>query len=404
MTTPTGQLAPRMKNVGLSPTMKGTIEAEKLKRAGVDVVDLGAGEPDFPTPAHITAAAHAALDSQFTKYTANPGIADLRAAVAARYNDDYGTSFAGDEVIVAAGGKQALYHAAMALFGPGDEVLTHAPGWPTIYEQIKLAGATPAIVRTRPENGFALTADVVLAGLTPNTRGVILNSPGNPTGALLAESEARTLAAELSRRGVWLVIDLCYEQLIYDNVPHNLPKIFADAMRDRLVIAGSASKSYAMTGWRCGWLVAPKAVISAANALQSHESSNVNSITQKAAIAALTGSQQCVKDMLVEYQKRRDQLMKWLAEEPRIRFVTPRGAFYLFPDISDFLSPDGLRTSIDFADTFLQEEHVVVTAGEAFDAPGYLRVSYATSMERLREGVTRLIRFARNAAPAHARA
>ena len=173
MTTPTGQLAPRMKNVGLSPTMKGTIEAEKLKRAGVDVVDLGAGEPDFPTPAHITAAAHAALDSQFTKYTANPGIADLRAAVAARYNDDYGTSFAGDEVIVAAGGKQALYHAAMALFGPGDEVLTHAPGWPTIYEQIKLAGATPTIVRTRPENGFALTADVVLAGLTPNTRGVI---------------------------------------------------------------------------------------------------------------------------------------------------------------------------------------------------------------------------------------
>jgi aspartate aminotransferase len=324
--------------------------------------------------------------------------------VAARYNDDYGMSFAGDEVIVAAGGKQALYHAAMALFGPGDEVLTHAPGWPTIYEQIKLAGATPAIVRTRPENGFALTADVVLAGLTPNTRGVILNSPGNPTGALLAESEARTLAAELSRRGVWLVIDLCYEQLIYDNVPHNLPKIFADAMRDRLVIAGSASKSYAMTGWRCGWLVAPKAVISAANALQSHESSNVNSITQKAAIAALTGSQQCVKDMLLEYQKRRDQLMKWLAEEPRIRFVTPRGAFYLFPDISDFLSPDGLRTSIDFADTFLQEEHVVVTAGEAFDAPGYLRVSYATSMERLREGVTRLIRFARKAAPAHARA
>jgi aspartate aminotransferase len=235
----------------------------------------------------------------------------------------------------------------------------------------------------------------LLGAITPRTRGFILNSPGNPTGALLTESEARKLATELANRDLWVVLDLCYERLIYDNVPHNLPKIFGDAMRDRLVLNGSASKTYAMTGWRCGWTVAPKAVIAAANALQSHETSNVNSITQKAVVAALTGPQQCVADMLGEYQRRRDQMLTWLAEEPRLRCVTPKGAFYLFPSVSDFLSPDGIRTSLDFADQLLAEEHVVTTAGEGFDTPGYLRLSYANSMERLREGATKLIRFAR---------
>jgi aspartate aminotransferase len=174
-----------------------------------------------------------------------------------------------------------------------------------------------------------------------------------------------------------------------------LPKIFGDAMRDRLVLNGSASKTYAMTGWRCGWTVGPRAVIAAANALQSHETSNVNSITQKAVLAALTQSQDCVETMLAEYQRRRDRVLIWLAEEPGLRAVTPKGAFYLFPSIADFLSPGGLRSSLDFADTLLAEEHVVVTAGEAFDAPGYVRLSYAASLDTLREGVTRLIRFAR---------
>ena len=388
-------LAARMQHVGVSPVMKAAMAAEKLRRTGVHVVDLGPGEPDFPTPAHVTAAAHAALDGNFTKYTANIGIADLRDAVAARYNQDYGVNYTSDEVIISAGGKQALYNSALALFGPGDEVITHVPGWPTLVEQIKLAGATPVIVRTKEDDGFALTAEALLAAVTPRTRGIVVNSPGNPTGALMAEREAGALAAGLAGRDIWVVMDLCYEQLIYDRAPHNLPKIFGDVMRDRLVLNGSASKSYAMTGWRCGWTVAPKAVIAAANALQSHETSNVNSIAQKAALVALTGSQQCVADMLAEYKRRRDQVLTWLAEEPRLRCVTPRGAFYLFPSVAAFLSPNGLRTSIEFADTLLAEEHVVVTAGEAFDAPGYVRLSYATSLETLREGVTRLIRFAR---------
>ena len=397
MTTDTVRLADRMQHIGMSPTMKGTVEAERLRRLGKDVVDLGAGEPDFPTPSHVTKAAHEALDRNFTKYTANMGVAELREAVGARYKEDYGVSYAPDEVIITAGGKQALFHAAMALFGPGDEVIAHAPGWPTIFEQIKLAGASPVIVRTHAEDGFALRAETFIAAMTPRTRGIVLNSPGNPTGALMSEAEAKILATAAAKRGIWIVVDLCYEYLVYDNRPHNLHKAIGDIMRDRLVLAGSTSKAYAMTGWRCGWLAGPKPVVSAANALQSHSTSNVNSITQKAAAAALVGSQQCVADMLGEYKQRRDQVLAWLAEEPRFRCAVPEGAFYVFPDVSDFLSPNRYRTSLDFADALLKEHFVVTTAGEAFDAPGYVRLSYATSLDRLREGLTRMFAFARTA-------
>ncbi len=392
-------LAARMALVAMSPTMKGTIAAEKLRRDGVDVVDLGAGEPDFPTPAHICAAGHAAIDAQRTKYTANMGTLELRQAVAARYRLDYGVEYAADEVVITAGGKQALYHAAIGLFGPGDEVITHAPGWPTIVEQIKLVGATPVVVQTRPEQGFVPTAELLLSAITPKTRAIVINSPGNPTGALLSEADARIVAAEAKKRGLWVVIDLCYERLIYDNVPHNLPGIFAEVMRDHLVLAASVSKPYAMTGWRLGWIVGPKPLASAANAVQSHTTSNASSISQYAAVAALNGPQDCVTEMLNEYQQRRDQVIAWLAEEPRLRCSVPQGAFYVFPDVSDFLSPDGLRTSADFSDALLLEEHVVTTPGEAFDTPGFIRLSYATSLDRLREGITRLIRFARAHAP-----
>jgi aspartate aminotransferase len=320
---------------------------------------------------------------------------ELREAVVARYRQDYAVNYQADESIITAGGKQALFHAALALFGPGDEVITHAPGWPTLFEQIKLAGATPVVVRAQPADGFALKASTFLAAVTPRTRGIVINSPGNPTGALLGEAAARELAEAAARRGLWVVVDLCYERLIYDGVAHNRPRVMGEVMRDRLVLAGSTSKAYAMTGWRCGWMVAAKPVVQAANALQSHSTSNVSSITQRAAVAALTGPQECVGEMLDEYKRRRDQVLAWLAEEPRLRCGVPQGAFYVFPDISDFLSPDGIRTSLEFADGLLRDEHVVTTAGEAFDAPGYLRLSYATSLDRLREGITRLIKFAR---------
>jgi aspartate aminotransferase len=388
-------LSERMRRVSQSPTMKVAAEAERLRRQGIDVVDLGAGEPDFPTPPHIVDAARRALDAGFTKYTTNAGIEELRAAICARYRADYGVEYTPAEAIVTAGGKQALYNATLALFGAGDEVITHAPGWPTIPEQVKLADATPVIVRTHAEDGFRPDARLFLDAMTPRTRGIVINSPGNPTGALMAEEELATLAEEAARRNVWILLDLCYERLIYDPVPHNLPGVLASRLRDRTVLCGSASKSYAMTGWRCGWAVGPAELVKACDAIQSNATSNANSIAQRAAVAALTGPQECVTEMLAEYRTRRNQLCAWLAEDTRLRVVKPAGAFYLFIDVSDVLSPDGFRTSADLAQALLDKARVALTAGEAFDAPGFLRVSYATSIDRLREGTTRILEFVR---------
>jgi aspartate aminotransferase len=387
------RLAERTARIASSPTMKVTATVDRLRREGVEVIDFGAGEPDFGTPPAINAAAHAAIDQDFTKYTPVAGIAELRRAICERYRADYGVEYKESEVIVSAGGKQALFNTALALFGPGDEVITHAPYWPTLSEQVKLAEATPVLVRTHPEDGFAIRAAAILDAVTPRTRGIIVNSPCNPTGALIAEEEMAAIAKEAAARGIWVIVDLCYEKLIYDPTPHNLPKVLAAHCPDLAVICGSASKAYAMTGWRCGWTIAPAAVVAAQNAIQSHATSNVASITQKAVVAALTGSQAPVTSMLEEYRRRRDALCEWLGAEPRLAFARPAGAFYLFLDVSRVLSVDGFRTSTDFAQALLDEARVAVTPGEAFDAPGFVRVSYATSMDLLREGSRRLLEF-----------
>ena len=387
------RLADRTTKVSGSPTLKVGLEAARLRRSGVDVIDLGAGEPDFPTPEHAKDAAHSAIDENFTKYTPNSGIEDLKLAIAERYRFDYGVEYDSAETIVSAGGKQALYNVALVLFGDGDEVITHAPGWPTIVEQIKLADATPVIVRTFAEDKFMIQGEAIVAAITPRTRGIIVNSPGNPTGALISEGELAVIAEAAVEHDIWIVLDLCYERLIYDDVSHNLPKVLTDRMRDLTVLTGSASKAYAMTGWRCGWVLGPSSVIAACSAVQSHATSNVCSITQRAAVSALTGPQDCVTDMLNDYRVRRDQASLWLQEDARISLVRPDGAFYLFPDISGVLSPDGLRTSADLAQALLTDAHVAVTPGEAFDAPGFLRISYATSIERLREGISRILEF-----------
>ena len=393
------RLAERTTRIASSPTMKVTATVDRLRRAGVEVIDLGAGEPDFSTPDLIGTAAHAAIDAHFTKYTPVSGIVELKRAICARYKLDYGVDYVESEVIISAGGKQALFNTALALFGPGDEVITHAPYWPTLSEQVKLAEATPVLVRTAPEDGFAIRSGPILNAMTPRTRGIIINSPCNPTGALISEQDFSVVAREAAQRGIWLILDLCYEKLIYDSVPHNLPAVLAAEARARGVICGSASKSYAMTGWRGGWTLAPADVVAAENALQSHTTSNASSITQKAVVAALTGSQAPVQAMLAEYRQRRDRLHEWLTAESRLTCRKPAGAFYMFVDVGDVLSVDGLRTSNDFAEALLEEARVAVTPGEAFDAPGFLRLSYATSMENLREGSRRLIEFVRMHAP-----
>lgn len=393
----------RLAQVSASPTLAVAAEADRLRRAGYDVVDFSAGEPDFPTPEHVKAAGKAAIDANFTRYTVAAGIPELREAICSRYRQDYGVDITPAEVMVTVGGKQALFNAAMALFDAGDDVITHAPYWPTIPEQVKLMGARPVIVPTRSTDGFAVHADTIIGAITSRTKAIILNSPCNPTGALIEEEAVAQIADAAARRGIWVIVDLCYERLIYEDVPHNLPKVLFDRHRDRTVIAGSASKAYAMTGWRCGWTIAPAAVTAAFNVIQGQSTSNITSITQKAALAALSGSLEAVSAMLAEYRIRRDNIHAWLTAHPLIRCVKPRGAFYLFPDISGLLTPDGIATSAAFAQALIEREHVVVTPGEAFDAPGYLRISYATSMEQLRQGATRILRFAESIHPANAR-
>ena len=397
-----GILANRMARVSVSATLKVAAEAERLRRAGHSVVDFSAGEPDFPTPEHVKAAAKQAIDENFTRYTAMSGIPELRQAVCDRYKAAYGIDATPAEVVITAGGKQALCNAALALINDGDEVITHAPYWPTIPEQVKLVGGVPVIVGTSASDGFTVHAEAIINAITPKTKAIIINSPTNPTGGLIDEATMATLADAAATRGIWIIVDLCYEQLIYDPVPHNLPKVLFDRHRDRTVLAGSASKAYAMTGWRCGWTIASKELTSAFNVIQGQTTSNISSITQKAALAAITGPQEPVGEMLAEYRRRRDSIHAWLTAHPGIKCVKPRGAFYLFPDISGLLSEGGLKTAADFSQALIEKEHVVVTPGEGFDAPGYLRISYATSMEQLREGADRILRFVESLQPARA--
>ncbi len=387
------RLAGRLDKVGASQTQQVLVAVEQLQRQGVEVIDLGAGEPDFPTPDHVKRAAAAAIQENFTKYTAGAGITELRAAIASHYAERYGVTYDTTGVVVTSGGKQALYNIAVALFGPGDEVITHVPGWPSIVEQVRLAGAEPVLVRTSAEEGFELRAEPVLDAVTPRTRGIVINSPGNPTGALMREPELERLADGIAERDIWVILDLCYEQLIYDDTPHNLPRVLWDRLADRTVLVGTASKSYAMTGWRCGWLLAPAAVAAGCNAVQSHSTSHATSITQRAALAALTGPQVCVDTMRDQYRVRRDVMLAWLDADARLRVTRPAGAFYLFPDVSELLSPDGLRTSAQFVQALLTEAHVAVTPGEAFDAPGFIRLSYAAPMDQLREAWRRIQQF-----------
>lgn len=391
-------LSSRMSRIAPSPTLRVTAEADRLRRQGVDVVDLGAGEPDFPTPEHIKAAARQAIDSNFTKYTPSAGIMELRQAICDRYRVDYGIECKPEETIVTAGGKQALYNVAMALFDEGDEVITHGPFWPSIPEQIKLAGATPVVVHTHADDGFSIRAESIVAAITARTKGIVINSPCNPTGALIAEEELAAIADAAAKRGLWVIADLTYEKLVYEDVPHNLPGVLFSRLRDRTVLCSAASKAYAMTGWRAGWAIAPAKLITACNAIQGHSTSNVTSITQKAAVAALTGPQDGVTTMLNEYRERRDKVWEWLTADPLFTCVKPRGAFYLFPYAADALEATGLGTTNEFAEQLLQQAHVALTAGEGFDAPGYFRISYATSLDRLREGVTRIQEFARRKA------
>lgn len=388
----TSLLADRISLISVSSTARVSAEAERLRRAGMDVVDFGVGEPDFPTPENIKKAAVAAIDANFTRYTAMAGVQELRAAVCERHKKDFGTSYAAAECVVSVGGKHAIFNTTQALVNEGDEVIIPVPYWVTYKDVVNYAGGKCVFVETREEDGFALTAAQVERALTPKTRLIIINSPCNPSGAVIERAEFEMIAHLAKKAGVWLMTDECYCRFLYDSDPWSAASM--EGMKDTVIVAGSLSKTYAMTGWRIGFTLAPAAVCNSIIKLQSHSTSNPTSIAQKAAIEALLGPQDSVDAMLGEYRKRRDYVVSRLRAMPGVECAEPRGAFYAYPNISAVLgSKDGLKTTMDFAEKLLDKQHVAVVPGEAFGTGAHVRISYAASLEELKKGLDRIENF-----------
>ena len=383
-----GPQSDRISLIGVSSTAKVSAEAEKLRRAGMDVVDFGVGEPDFPTPDNIKQAAVAALDANFTRYTAMHGIQELRQAICDRHRVDFGTNYTVNECVATVGGKHAIFNLTQALLNPGDEVVIPVPYWVTYKDVVNYAGGVCVFVDTREEDGFAPTAALIERALTERTKLIILNSPCNPSGALIERREFEKIAGMARQRGAWLMTDECYCRFLYDSEPYSVAAM--TGMKDTVVVAGSLSKTYAMTGWRIGFVLAPAAVCQAIVKLQSHSTSNPTSIAQKAAIEALNGPQDSVDAMLAEYRRRRDYVVKRLRAMPGVTCAEPRGAFYAYPNLSGVFSFNGISTPMQFAELLLEKGHVAVVPGEAFGTEAHVRISYAASMEQLDKGLSRM--------------
>ena len=374
-----------------SSTLAAMQAAEALRAEGKNVVDFGAGEPDFDTPDNIKRAAEAALRAGKTKYTATGGTRELQQSIIDFYASTFGASYERNEVMASSGGKQAIFNAVVTLINPGDEVLMAKPYWVTFPEVVVFAGGIPVFVETE-ETGFVLSAEQLARALTPRTKLVILNSPCNPSGRVIPPPEFQRIIELLDERGIFVITDECYLRFVYPPAEVFSAASLPAELRTRLCIAGSFSKTYAMTGWRVGYALAPREWTREMLKVQGHSTSNPNSIAQYAAIEALKGPQESVAEMLTEYTTRRAWLLAALREIPRLSCNEPEGSFYAFPSVRECLGGE-LRTSADFASRLLTEEQTVVTDGAAFGAEGYLRMSYATSMEQLVEGVTRIRRF-----------
>lgn len=376
------KLSSRVMQITPSATLAVKRAADELKRQGMSVIDLGPGEPDFPTPEHIKRAAEEALGQNFTKYTAETGIWELRDAIAQKYNREYGTRYTAENVLVTSGAKQALYNIAVALFEPGDEVLIPVPYWVSYPEQVKLVGARPVFVPMSKD--FQISVDLVREHITSRTKAIILNSPNNPAGTMLERRRLQEIVQLAQRHELFVIYDECYEKFIYEG--EHVSAVEFDS--EYVIAVNSASKTYAMTGWRLGWSVAPKELTQAMAAIQGHLTSHPTSISQKAVLAALTGDQSCVETMLAEYRRRREYVLNELKQIEGLDFAIPHGAFYVFPDVSSFFN-GAVKNSVDLARYLLESAHVAVVPGAAFGADNYVRISYATSLEQLREGLKR---------------
>jgi len=384
-------LSDRINRIEISATLAVVNEAAKLREAGADLVDLGAGEPHFATPQHIKDAAIEALRQDFTKYTAVGGTTELRRAIARRHAEDFSSAYQTEEVIACVGGKHALFNIIQTLVDHGDEVIVPVPYWVSFKDIVRYAGGECVFVEADEERGFALTAEMIARAITPRTKAIILNSPSNPSGAVMAPEELADLARTAHRRGIYVISDECYIYLDFSGRRFSAASI--NEAREHLVIAGSLSKTYAMTGWRLGYALAPAPLINAMQKLQSQSTSNPTSIVQKAAVAALTGSQTCVEQMRQEYIALRDQALKGLHRIAGIRCAPPQGAFYLYPNVAAFFGRAGLQSASDVASRLLREAHVVTVPGEGFGTRDHIRISYAASSQELERGLQRMQKF-----------
>ncbi|MEZ6125047.1 MAG: pyridoxal phosphate-dependent aminotransferase [Planctomycetaceae bacterium] len=385
------QLAP-------SATIAAAAKARELRAKGVKVLEFTLGEPDFSTPKHICDAAKAAMDAGHTKYTPATGLPALKQAICEAFERDTSVKYTPAEVTVSNGAKHAIHNVLVACCDPGDEVIIPTPYWVSYSALVELVGAIPVLVETTEESGFCLTAEQFRNAVTPKTRMLMLNSPSNPTGGVYPIESLRALADVAVEKDIIVLSDEIYDKLIYSGHEFRSFASFGDEVRQRTIIVNGVSKAYAMTGWRIGWTLAPVNVSKRIDDLQSQQTSNPCSISQHAAIAALNGPQQCVADMLVQFQKRRDYVLGRLRAIPGLTFVDPGGAFYAFFNVSSYFGKalqGGVKVNnaTDFCTALLEQAHVATVTGDAFGAPGYVRLSFATSMDILEEGLNALEGF-----------
>jgi len=381
----------RIGRIEVSATLAVAAEAAKLRAQGANLVDFGAGEPHFPTPHHIKDAAIAAIEANFTRYTVVQGIPDVRKAIVERHAADFGSDYAIDEAVFTTGGKLALFNAIQVLVDHGDEVILPVPYWVSFKDIIQYAGGKVVLLETSEAENFRITADAIEKAITPRTKAIILNSPSNPAGSVVSAADLERIVHLAHERGIFLLLDECYVYLNYDGKPVSGGS-FTWA-KEHIVVLGSLSKTYAMTGWRAGFALASKAVTANLSKLQSQSTSNATSFVQKAAVAALAGSQECVSEFRAEFISLRDYMLAKLAEIPGITCTKPEGAFYVYPNIGAFLGKGGIKTSTELATRLLHEAHVVTVPGEAFGTAQHIRLSYPVTRQNIDEGTRRMGEF-----------
>ena len=385
---PAKTFSDRIGRIEVSATMAVAAEAAKLRAQGVHLVDFGAGEPHFPTPRHIKDAAIVAIEANFTRYTVVPGIPDVRKAIVERHACDFGSDYSIDEAIFTTGGKHALFNAIQILVDHGDEVILPVPYWVSFKDIIQYAGGKVVFLETSEAQNFRITADAIEAAITPRTKAIILNSPSNPAGSVVSAEDLERIVHLAHQRGIYLLLDECYVYLNYAGKAVSGGSF--NWAKQHIVILGSLSKTYSMTGWRAGYALAAKPIVANLSKLQSQQTSNATSIVQKAAAAALAGPQDCVAQFRAEFIELRDYMLKKLAEIPGVTCTKPEGAFYVYPNISAFLGKSGVKSATELATRLLHEAHVVTVPGEAFGTREHIRLSYPVTRESIDEGTRRM--------------